>query len=238
MTGPRTVLLLGGTTEATAVASALGSQPAGSVDLTVSFAGRTRSPSVPFGRIRVGGFGGADGLAAYLRAEGIGAVVDALHPFAAVMPFHAHLACRAAGVPLVKVVRPPWSPSEGDRWTVVGAMADVPRALDELGARRVLLTVGRQELDPFRTLTGVRFLVRSIEEPDLTGPWDATGVLARGPFTEAAELALLQQRAIDAVVTKNSRDRPEARRGAGARGARRRGRPAAGPAGSGRRNRQ
>ena len=208
MTGPPTVLLLGGTTEATAIATELGHRAEADrgpeLELLVSFAGRTTAPSVPYGRTRTGGFGGVDGLIAALRAERVLAVVDALHPFAAVMPFHAHDACQATAIPLVKVVRPPWSPEAGDAWTTVGAMADAPGALAATGGRRALLTVGRQDLDPFRLIEGIGFVVRSIEAADLSGAWDATGLLDRGPFTVDDEVDLLRRERIDVLVTKNS----------------------------------
>ncbi len=204
MAGLPTVLLLGGTTEAAAIADAVGARLGGRVDLIVSFAGRTTSPTTPFGRQRVGGFGGTDGLAHYLGQHEVSAVLDALHPFAAVMAFHASEACRTTGIPLVKVVRAGWTEQAGDRWARVATMADVPEALERLGATRVLLTIGRQELEPFRTMTGVHVIVRSIEPPDLSGGWDAVPLLDRGPFTVEGETRLLADEGIDALVTKDS----------------------------------
>ncbi len=203
MTTPR-VLLLAGTTEATAIARVLGEQPPGTVDLIVSFAGRTAAPTAPSGTVRVGGFGGVDGLAAFLADQRIDAVVDALHPFAAVMPFQAAEACERAGIPRVKVVRPPWSPVDGDRWLPVASVADAAALVAVRPRDRVLLTIGRQEIDPFRTLAGPTFVVRTIEPVDLGGTWTAQPLLARGPFSVDDETALLERERIDLLVTKNS----------------------------------
>lgn len=203
MTTPR-VLLLAGTTEATAIARLLGEQPSGTVDLIVSFAGRTAAPAAPSGTVRVGGFGGVDGLAAYLAEERIDAVVDALHPFAAVMPFHAADACTRIGIPRLKVVRPAWSPVDGDRWLPVASVPDAAALVAVRARDRVLLTIGRQEIDPFRSIAGPTFVVRTIEPVDLAGAWSAEPLLARGPFTVDDETALLQRERIDLLVTKNS----------------------------------
>jgi precorrin-6A/cobalt-precorrin-6A reductase len=203
MTTPR-VLLLAGTTEATAVAATLGEQPPGTVELTVSFAGRTTAPSAPFGAVRVGGFGGTDGLVAFLVEHRIDAVIDALHPFAAVMPFHAAAACDRVDIPRVKVVRPAWQAVDGDRWIRVPSIPAAADAVAGSAAQRVLLTTGRQELDPFRAVTGPVFVVRSIEPVGLDGPWRARPLLARGPFTVDDELALLRDEGIDLIVSKDA----------------------------------
>jgi precorrin-6A/cobalt-precorrin-6A reductase len=199
---PRRVLLLGGTTEATELAAELAKD--GRIELIVSLAGRTSRPVVRDGELRTGGFGGADGLARYLAEDSIALVVDATHPFAVLMPFNAAAACLRNGVPLLKICRPAWAPAEGDRWTGVSDLNRAAAALVACGARRVLLTTGRQELDPFRGLRGITFFVRSIEPPDLRGFEAATSVLARGPFDLKAERVLLSGQAIDALVAKNS----------------------------------
>ena len=202
MAGRRRVLILGGTTEATALARALGDRP--DLDVTTSFAGRTSSPAAPAGRTRVGGFGGVPGLARYLRASGIDVLVDATHPFAARMRWHAFEAAGTVGVPCVRVERPGWSAGAGDRWIRVADLPAAARAVVEGGYRRVLLTTGRTELAPFAACAGVWFLVRSIERPDPQPLPDASVVLARGPFTLAGERALMTSHRIDAVVTKDS----------------------------------
>jgi precorrin-6A/cobalt-precorrin-6A reductase len=199
---PRRMLLLGGTTEATELARALAEDRR--IELIMSLAGRTAHPLVRDGQLRTGGFGAADGLAAYLENEAIDFLVDATHPFAAVMPFNAAAACLRVGVPLLKICRPAWAPTEGDRWTSVSHLHEAAATLVANDARRVLLTTGRQELEPFRRLRGITFFVRSIEPPNLRGFEAATAVLARGPFDLNAERALLSGHKIDVLVSKNS----------------------------------
>ena len=125
---------------------------------------------------------------AYLEEQQVTAVVDATHPFAARMPWNAREACDRLAVPRLRLLRPPWRPIDGDRWH---AVADLPSAADrliDLGARRVLLTTGRQELAPFTAVRGVRFLTRTIEVPTGALPVGEL-VLARGPFEVEAERA-------------------------------------------------
>jgi precorrin-6A/cobalt-precorrin-6A reductase len=196
------LLLLAGSTEARELAEALLVDPG--IQLIVSLAGRTSRPASGYGEVRTGGFGGREGLARYLHSQQIALVVDATHPFAATMPVHAADACARAGIPLLKLTRPAWTAVAGDRWTEVDTLQEGAALLVERGARRVLLTTGRQELDPFRHLCGPTFFVRSIEPPDLHGFQKAQTVLARGPFDVDGELALLRALSIDVLVTKNS----------------------------------
>ena len=196
------VLVLGGTSEGYALAEALAGRPG--LRVVSSLAGRTAAPRRPAGEVRIGGFGGAEGLAAYLRDAGIGAVIDATHPFASRMGWNAATACAATATRLLRLERPAWLPGPGDRWQNV---ADWNEAAAWVGAqaRRVLLALGRQELAAFAGLDHVRFLIRSVDRPDPMPPVaQAEIVLARGPFTEADELALLQSRGIDSIVCKNS----------------------------------
>jgi precorrin-6A/cobalt-precorrin-6A reductase len=195
------ILLLGGTTEASSLASRLGQDPR--IDLTLSLVGLTQRLPVTTARVRTGGFGGTTGLVAYLQRAAVDVVLDATHPFAAVMPFHAAEACGSLGIPLLKVYRPGWQAVEGDRWVSVADLEGAAAALVARHARRVFLTTGRQELEPFRNLH-VTFVVRSIEPPDLTGFESATALLMRGPFDVEGERAILRQHAIDTLVTKNS----------------------------------
>lgn len=196
------VLVLGGTGEARNLATSLAARPG--VRVTLSLAGRTRAPTLPVCTVWVGGFGGAEGLANWLRAKGVDALVDATHPFARVISPNADRAATATGVPLVVLERPPWRAIPGDRWTRV---PDMPSAALALGRepRRVFLAVGRQEVGAFRTAPQHRYLVRSVE-PALPGdlPPQAETLLARGPFAEADERALLWERGTEVVVTKNS----------------------------------
>ena len=202
MTPDVRILLLGGTTEASQIVSVL--EPDPRITLTLSLAGRTVAPRMSSARVRIGGFGGVAGLVAYLQGEQIALLVDATHPFAAVMPFHAAQACRLADVPLLKVYRPPWFAVAGDRWIRVPDLRSAAETLQRIGARRVLLTTGRTELDPFRGVPRMTFVVRSIEAADLRDFVRATAVLDRGPFDLASERALLVEHAIDVLVTKNS----------------------------------
>jgi len=200
-TTARRVLLLAGTTEARLLARRLVDAE---IDVIVSFAGRTSKPAAVPGEHRSGGFGGADGLATYIAQHAIAAVVCATHPFAARMPFNAAAACAAVDRPLIRLLRPAWVPVAGDHWIDVGDLDQAASALANLGARRVLLTTGRQELAPFAHLDDVEFTVRSIDPADLAAFSRATMILDRGPFTVDSERALLTERGIDAVVSKNS----------------------------------
>jgi precorrin-6A/cobalt-precorrin-6A reductase len=197
------VLILGGTTEGYALAQALVDR--GGLQVLTSLAGRTPNPRRPAGALRIGGFGGSDGLAAYLAAARVAAVIDATHPFAATMGGHAATACAGLGVPLLRLERPPWQAQAGDRWEPVADWPGAVAALRRLGARRVLLAVGRQALAHFGPLDDAWFLVRCVSLPD---PPPAHArielLLDRGPFTLAGERALLARHRIDCIVCKNS----------------------------------
>jgi precorrin-6A/cobalt-precorrin-6A reductase len=199
---PLRVLLLGGTSEAMELAARLEADPR--VAATTSLAGRTAGHRLPRGDVRVGGFGGVEGLTACLREAGVEAVIDATHPFAATISRNAAAACAAAGVPRVLVLRPPWRPEPGDRWIPAADTAEAAALVPRHG-RRVFLTVGRQELAAFAGIDAAWFLVRMIEPPD--GPLPLRHhevVLARGPFSPADEAALIARNGIDLIVSKNS----------------------------------
>lgn len=196
------LLILGGTSEATALCGAL----AGRADLrpVLSLAGRTAHPVLPAIPYRIGGFGGTAGLADYLRRERIDAVVDATHPFAARISAQAAAACAACGVPHLVFTRPAWRPRPGDLWT---AVPDLDAAAAAIGAarRRVLLTVGRLGLAVFRAAAQHRYLVRTIDPPDPAGlPPDHALLFDRGPFRLDDEMALMRRERIEVLVTKNS----------------------------------
>lgn len=199
---PRRVLILGGSTEASRLARELA--PREGYDVTVSYAGRTRQRTSTPGRIRVGGFGGVHGLVGHLVSHRVDVLLDATHPFAARMPHHAAAACARAGVPRLRVCRPAWQAVAGDHWHEVVDLDAAAALLAELRPRRVFLTTGRQELQPFARLPDMWFLVRAIEPPDSMPLADASVLLARGPFDEEREVALLRDHAIDVVVSKNS----------------------------------
>ncbi|WP_211238574.1 cobalt-precorrin-6A reductase [Actinomadura rifamycini] len=195
----RRVLLLGGTAEARRLAGRLDADPA--VEVTSSLAGRTAAPRALPGRVRVGGFGGPDGLAAWLRVERIDAVVDATHPFAARMTGNAALACAAAGVPLLVLRRPGWTKGPGDDWRRVPSLA---AAAADLPGEHVFLTTGRTGLAAFAGDARRRYLVRSVDPPEPPLPPRTTVVLARGPFTVGDETALMREHRVDVLVTKDS----------------------------------
>ncbi len=188
------VLILGGTTEASAIAQAL----AGDARFApvLSLAGRTRAPVPPPIPWRVGGFGGVAGLAAYLHRERVDALVDATHPFASRIKASA----AQMDVPRLCVLRPPWVAQPGDRWVEVPDMATAATALGA-NPRRVFLTVGSGDLAAFGPPH--HYLVRAVDPP-ANAPDGAAIVTARGPFTEADDRALMQAHAIDSLVTKNS----------------------------------
>ncbi len=196
------LLILGGTTEASALAAAL----AGRADVAavLSLAGRTGDPAPsPIPR-RIGGFGGAAGLRDYLKAERIDAVVDATHPFAARMSRHATEACKATGVARLVFTRAPWARESGDRWIEVGTMVAAAQALGS-EPRRVFLTQGRSQLAAFASAPQHRYLVRAIEPPADIGALPLHRlILSRGPFRLADEEALMRAENIDIVVAKNS----------------------------------
>jgi len=194
------ILILGGTTEASAFARLLAARP--DRPALISLAGRTLKPAQQPLPTRVGGFGGAAGLADFLAANGVRAVVDATHPFAEKISANAALACAETGTPLLVLRRRPWQAEPGDEWTEV---EDAPAAALALGrkARRVFLTVGRLELPAFLAAPQHHYLIRTVDPPEALPP-KAKLILERGPFVEAAETALLQKEKIEVIVTKNS----------------------------------
>ena len=195
-------LILGGTTEAAALARRLAGHPR--IDARVSLAGRTKNPVLPPLPTRIGGFGGAEGLAAHLAAEGIAAVVDATHPFAARIAANAAAACRRNGVPLRVLTRAPWVAGKADRWIPVPDMPAAAEALRRLG-EGVFLTIGRQEVAAFEPVPDKRYLIRAVDPPEPPPALPRmTLILDRGPFTVEGELALMCEHGIAVVVSKNS----------------------------------
>ncbi|MCV2882713.1 cobalt-precorrin-6A reductase [Actibacterium sp. XHP0104] len=195
------ILVLGGTAEASRLARALADAGA---DAVFSYAGRTQAPVAQPLPTRVGGFGGVEGLIAYLRAERITHVVDATHPFAAQMSANAVAACGRAGVALAAFERAPWQPGPGDRWTRVADLGAAVAALPDAPAR-VFLAIGRQNLDVFAARPGHFYLLRLVDEPQAPLPLpDCAAVIARGPFSVEQDTDLLRQHRIDLIVAKNS----------------------------------
>ncbi|MEU6877446.1 cobalt-precorrin-6A reductase [Streptomyces sp. NPDC046712] len=202
------VLILGGTTEARALATAL--HPG--VRVTSSLAGRVASPRLPAGEVRVGGFGGVEGLVDWVREHHVDAVIDATHPFAERISFNAARAAATAHVPLLALRRPGWVPAEGDDWHQVASLEEAAGALNGLGwgdlrgrspRGRVFLTTGRMGLAAFADCPQW-FLVRSVDAPEPPMPARTEILLDRGPFTLDGERDLLRRYAIDVLVTKDS----------------------------------
>jgi precorrin-6A/cobalt-precorrin-6A reductase len=195
------VLLLGGTGEARALAAALVAE---GVDVESSLAGRVSRPALPVGPVRTGGFGGVAGLVAYLGAHGFDAVVDATHPFAAGISDNATSACRATGVPLLRLQRTGWAARPGaDAYTWVDTVAAARDAAESLGTRP-FVTTGRQQLDVFARWDDRPVLARVVDPPEWQVPATWEVLLARGPFTVEAESRLMTSRRVDVLLTKDS----------------------------------
>jgi precorrin-6A/cobalt-precorrin-6A reductase len=198
---PARVLILGGTGEAREIAARLAVR----TDLVIisSLAGRVSHPRPPEGIVRIGGFGGVDGLTSYLVHENIAVVIDATHPFAVAVSRNAEAACQALNLPLIAFARQPWVKIEGDRWHEV---ADLVSAASFIANKkdRIFLTIGRQALDAFKDNKDTWFLIRSIDEPEEALPSGSTLILDRGPFDLEHEVQLMRAHAIDYVVSKNS----------------------------------
>jgi precorrin-6A/cobalt-precorrin-6A reductase len=194
------VLLLGGTAEARALAEIL---VADGVDVVSSLAGRVARPRLPVGEVRVGGFGGVEGLLAEL--EGYDAVVDATHPFAATISASAAAACASAGVPLLRLARPGWSSLDGSsRWHWVASHEDAASMAARLGGP-VFLTTGRQRLSRFLPALGTSTVLARVVDPvDVQVPEGWTVLEARGPYDADSERALMTAHAIRVLVTKDS----------------------------------
>jgi precorrin-6A/cobalt-precorrin-6A reductase len=191
------VLILGGTAEGRELARKLYPH----VDIISSLAGRVPDPALPVGPVRIGGFGGVDGLRRWLRDERIDAVVDATHPFAATMTAHAAEVCRELAMPHLVLVRPPWDPGDA---IVVASDTDAAETVAERCFSRVFLTTGRSGVKAFAD-SDAWFLIRAVTKPDgALLPRHHQLVLSRGPYRYDDEFALLNRHRIDALVTKNS----------------------------------
>ena len=208
------VLILGGTTEARGLAERLVGRA--DCDVISSLAGRVANPRLPTGQVRIGGFGGATGLASWIDREGIRAVIDATHPFAATMSWNAAAAAAASHVPLLALRRAAWVPGEDDQWHGVASLEDAARMLPDLG-RRHFLTIGRQGVSCFADVRDAWFLVRSVDPPEEPTPPQMELLLDRGPYSMDAEIALMRARTVDTVITKNSGGEATAAKLAGAR---------------------
>jgi precorrin-6A/cobalt-precorrin-6A reductase len=198
------LLILGGTGEAAALARAVVGRFGDAVAVTSSLAGRTERPGPLPGSIRIGGFGGPAGLAEYLAAQRIGRLIDATHPFAAGISAEARIACETARVPRLMLARPPWRRHPLDRWIEVDDMAAAAEMVGRIG-RRAWLTVGAGQVAAFAATADVRFLVRLVDPPHRRLPLRFYEiVVGRGPFTLAEERHRLERHAIDVLVCKAS----------------------------------
>ncbi|MFE0105769.1 cobalt-precorrin-6A reductase [Streptomyces sp. NPDC059009] len=198
------VLILGGTAEARRLAEVLHTAAPAGTRVTTSLAGRVAAPRRPPGDVRVGGFGGAEGLVGWVREHQVDAVIDATHPFAGTISFSAAAATATAHVPLLALRRPGWVAGPGDDWHPVGSLTEAAALLPALGARRVFLSTGRLGLAAFAPLGEFHFLLRSVEPPEPPHPPHLQVVLDRGPFTLDGERELLRTHRVDVLVTKDS----------------------------------
>jgi precorrin-6A/cobalt-precorrin-6A reductase len=196
-----TVLILAGTAEARELAARLAMRP----DLRVisSLAGLVADPARPAGEVRIGGFGGVDGLNSWLAAQHVAAVIDATHPFAQVVSANAAAACARSRTPLLRLLRPPWTAGPDDDWHEAGSLQAAADLLPSTG-RRAFVTTGRQGLPVFAALDRTWFLIRCVSPP--AGPLPAARhiMLARGPYDADAERTIMTRHQIDVLVTKNS----------------------------------
>ncbi len=195
-----TIVILGGTAEARQLASML---VADGVDVVSSLAGRVRRPNLPPGRVRIGGFGGVDGLAEYLQLQPAAALVDATHPFAATISENAVQAASRTGTPLIRLERPGWTDHpRASSWIWVRDAAAARAVADS--ARRPFLTTGRQSLTEFGPWADRDVLVRLVDPPAKPLPERWTVIMSRGPYSYSDERQILSEYAIDVLLSKDS----------------------------------
>lgn len=203
---PGRILVLGGTGEARRLADLL---VTAGLDVVTSLAGKVSRPRLPRGEVRIGGFGGPEGLAHWLRESDIGAVIDATDPFAAEISHTALRATLETGTPLLRIDRPRWEPRNGDEWIRVPDLAAAARVVRER-YRRPMLTVGTQGPAAFAGDTRGSYLIRCVEPPSGPLPHRYLLMLDRGPFAVESERTLMSRHRIDVLVTRNSGGEPSA----------------------------
>ena len=195
------ILILGGTAEAADLAARLVAQ--GDTDVITSLAGRTANPAPVAGEVRIGGFGGVEGLTRYIVENGITKVIDATHPFASQISENARLACAAAGVPLERPERPVWQRQAGDTWIEVRTLDEAAAALP--AGAHVFLALGRQHLSAFETRTDCHFVVRMVDPPEVPPAFASSELVVGKPsISPEEETALLRDHAITHLVCRNS----------------------------------
>ena len=198
------LLVLGGTAQARALAAQLHGRS--DCHLVSSLAGRISRPTLPEGEVRIGGFGGTDGLVEYLRAEAIDVLIDATHPFAQIMSDQAAQAAEAAGVRLIALRRPGWAPEPGDDWIHVANLAEAARHAAELPEGEcVFVTTGRGGLEQYAGDERHQYVIRTVDPPPAEAlPPRHVVVLDRGPYTVDGETSLMDRHGVTVLVTKNS----------------------------------
>ena len=193
-------LILGGTADASLLAAEIARA---GIDAVYSYGGRTHAPAVQPLPTRIGGFGGANGLADTIRRDGITHVIDATHPFAAEMSRNAVEACAETGTPLIALERATWSKAPGDIWIEVADVNAAAAALPEAPAK-VFLAIGRQLIAPFACRPQHAYTLRFVDPPEAPLPFAADVIVSRGPFTLDGELELMRTRSIGWIVARNS----------------------------------
>ncbi|MDE0523260.1 MAG: cobalt-precorrin-6A reductase [Boseongicola sp.] len=195
------LLILGGSAEASALAAHVAAM---GLRATFSYAGRVASPIAQPLPTRTGGFGGTAGLTAYLQDHSVTHLIDATNPFAAQISRNAVAACAVAGVPMIALARPPWTPGPGDRWTRVPGAAAAARALGRTPSR-IFLAIGRTEISVFEAAPQHHYLLRFVDAPKESPALPHHAVIVdRGPFAEADERDLLETHGIDLLVSRNA----------------------------------
>ncbi|MDD9909600.1 MAG: cobalt-precorrin-6A reductase [Ahrensia sp.] len=194
------ILILGGTKEAADLAGRLHAQ---GHNVITSLAGRTREPRPVAGDVRIGGFGGTDGLARWLIEHSIERLVDATHPFALQISHNAKLASATTGIELELHERPPWPKCEGDDWHSV---PDVDAAVDAIPTdARVLLALGRQHIAPFQRRVDVHFIVRMIDPPDTPLALASHDIILARPSSDwRDERDLFDRHRVSHILSRNS----------------------------------
>jgi precorrin-6A/cobalt-precorrin-6A reductase len=193
-------LILGGTADANLLAAEIARA---GLDAVYSYGGRTRAPADQPLPTRIGGFGGASGLAGYIRDERITHVIDATHPFAAGMSRNAVTACMETGTPLIALERAPWARVPGDNWIEVADVSAAVAALPGAPAN-IFLAIGRQHIAPFATKPQHAYTLRFVDPPEAPLPFAADVIVSRGPFTHEGELEMMRTRGIHWIVARNS----------------------------------
>jgi precorrin-6A/cobalt-precorrin-6A reductase len=189
------LLLLGGVTEALAMARQLGPEH------IYSLAGVGRVPTDLTCQVRVGGYGGAQGLAQFVRDEGIDLLVDATHPYAAQISQNAATAAQLTGIPCWALRRPAWVASGADDWREVENWDELIAALAPF--KRPLFTLGREPLQHLHEIPAHQFwTLRALDSYPGNERCEVIG--ARGPFLLEDERALFARRDIDVLISKNS----------------------------------